>query len=73
MLKCHRLTQTPQLSEFRCANGEKCIQQYQKCNHRAECSDGSDEQDCSEFTIIPSPNPLHSHVMNIICQIFNSI
>ena len=63
-----------QLSEFRCKNGEKCIQQYQKCNHRskplpippkllnpalsvvnitknlcrAECSDGSDEEDCSK-------------------------
>ncbi len=38
-----------QLSEFRCRNGEKCIQKYQKCNHRDECGDGSDEQDCGKF------------------------
>ncbi|CAB4061164.1 LRP2 [Lepeophtheirus salmonis] len=33
--------------EFRCASGEKCIAQYQKCNHREECEDGSDEKDCN--------------------------
>ena len=41
------------LSEFRCANGEKCIAEFQKCNHRKECTDGSDESDCSKLKIIP--------------------
>ena len=40
------------LSEFRCANGEKCIAEFQKCNHRKECTDGSDESDCSKLKII---------------------
>ena len=38
-----------ELSQFRCANGEKCIAEFQKCNHRKECTDGSDEKDCSEY------------------------
>ena len=37
------------MSEFRCANGEKCIAEFQKCNHRKDCTDGSDEEDCSKF------------------------
>ena len=38
-----------QLSEFQCEDGKKCIQKYQKCNHRSECEDNSDEKDCSKF------------------------
>ena len=34
------------LGQFRCADGQKCISQYQKCNHRKECDDGSDEDGC---------------------------
>ena len=37
-----------QLSEFQCEDGKKCIQKYQKCNHRNECEDQSDEKDCSK-------------------------
>ena len=36
------------LQEFRCADGEKCIAEFQKCNHRKECTDGSDEENCSK-------------------------
>ena len=36
------------LQEFRCADGEKCIAEFQKCNHRKECTDGSDENNCSK-------------------------
>ena len=39
------------LQEFRCADGEKCIAEFQKCNHRKECTDGSDEENCSKFLI----------------------
>ena len=39
-----------QLSEFQCEDGKKCIQKYQKCNHRSECEDNSDEKDCSKFS-----------------------
>ena len=39
------------LQEFRCADGEKCIAEFQKCNHRKECTDGSDEENCSKLFI----------------------
>ncbi len=42
-----------ELQEFRCADGEKCIGEFQKCNHRKECTDGSDENNCSKL-ILPS-------------------
>ena len=29
------------LGQFRCADGSNCVSQYQRCNHRKECSDGS--------------------------------
>ena len=37
-----------ELGEFRCKDGNKCIAKYQKCNHRNECDDASDEENCSE-------------------------
>ena len=38
-----------ELQEFRCKDGNKCIAKYQKCNHRNECDDASDEENCSKF------------------------
>ena len=46
------------LSQFRCANGEKCIAEFQKCNHRKECTDGSDEKECSKYDFFRLPEPL---------------
>ena len=39
-----------ELGQFRCKDGNKCIAKYQKCNHRNECDDASDEENCSEYT-----------------------
>lgn len=36
-----------ELDEFRCADGERCIPQQKRCDHRNDCLDNSDEQDCS--------------------------
>ena len=36
---------------------------YQKCNHRKECVDGSDEEDCSEYYLtISSFRKVHSNL-----------
>lgn len=37
------------LDQFRCANGQKCIDSALKCNHKADCDDNSDELACSTF------------------------
>lgn len=37
------------LDQFRCANGQKCIDALLKCNHKNDCEDGSDEQACSKL------------------------
>lgn len=37
------------LDQFRCANGQKCIDAALKCNHRDDCGDKSDEQGCSKY------------------------
>lgn len=36
------------LDQFRCANGQKCIDNALKCNHKKDCDDGSDEMSCSK-------------------------
>nr|CAD7197742.1 unnamed protein product [Timema douglasi] len=35
------------LDQFRCANGQRCIDIVQKCNHRNDCGDNSDEEGCN--------------------------
>ena len=34
--------------KFRCK--EKCIEKSQKCDHRRDCEDGSDEKNCGKYT-----------------------
>ena len=36
--------------EFRCNNNE-CIPQENRCNHRYDCEDGSDERDCRKYML----------------------
>lgn len=36
------------LDQFRCANGQKCIDPKLKCDHNNDCGDQSDELDCSK-------------------------
>lgn len=36
------------LDQFRCASGQRCIDQTLKCNHKNDCGDNSDEQGCSK-------------------------
>lgn len=36
------------LDQFRCAEGNKCIDATLKCNHRDDCGDNSDEHNCSK-------------------------
>lgn len=40
------------LDQFRCANGQKCIDLNLKCNHKNDCEDNSDEQSCSKYIIL---------------------
>ncbi|XP_063240571.1 low-density lipoprotein receptor-related protein 2 [Bacillus rossius redtenbacheri] len=35
------------LDQFRCANGQRCVDLAKKCNHRNDCSDNSDEENCN--------------------------
>jgi low density lipoprotein-related protein 2 len=37
------------LVQFRCANKQRCIDNFLKCNHRNDCGDNSDEENCSEY------------------------
>lgn len=37
------------LDQFRCVNGQKCIESILKCNHKNDCDDGSDEMGCSKY------------------------
>lgn len=39
------------LDQFRCANGQKCIDGKLKCNYHNDCGDNSDEENCSEYFI----------------------
>lgn len=36
------------LDQFRCANGQKCIDPKLKCDHNNDCGDNSDEVGCSK-------------------------
>ena len=38
------------LDQFRCANGNRCIDNALKCNHKNDCGDNSDETACSKFS-----------------------
>ncbi|XP_073976140.1 low-density lipoprotein receptor-related protein megalin isoform X3 [Rhodnius prolixus] len=35
------------LDQFRCANGQRCVDTNSKCNHRNDCGDNSDEENCN--------------------------
>lgn len=37
------------LDQFRCGNGQRCIDSALKCNHKNDCGDNSDEMGCSKF------------------------
>lgn len=37
------------LDQFRCANGQRCLDAAQKCDHKNDCGDNSDEQGCSKL------------------------
>lgn len=37
------------LDQFRCKNGQRCIDTPLKCNHKNDCGDNSDETDCSKL------------------------
>lgn len=37
------------ITQFRCANGQRCVESFLKCNHRNDCGDNSDEEGCSEY------------------------
>lgn len=36
-------------SQFECVSTKICISIQQKCDGHADCSDSSDEKDCSKF------------------------
>ena len=38
-------------TDFRCANGIECIRPCARCDGVSDCSDSSDELNCSEFTL----------------------
>lgn len=35
------------LDQFRCANGQRCVDTAVKCDHKNDCGDNSDEQTCN--------------------------
>lgn len=37
------------LDQFRCANGQRCVELSAKCDHKNDCVDKSDEQNCSKY------------------------
>lgn len=39
------------LNQFRCANGQRCIDTSLKCDHKNDCGDNSDEVGCSKYLI----------------------
>ena len=39
--------------QFKCADGEKCIPEYWKCDFDHDCKDGSDENNCKNTTCNP--------------------
>ena len=36
------------MTEFQCESGQ-CVDQSRQCDGRADCDDGSDEQDCGQY------------------------
>jgi low density lipoprotein-related protein 2 len=42
------------LDQFRCANGNRCIDAALKCNHKNDCGDNSDEAACSKCLSLSS-------------------
>lgn len=45
------------LDQFRCANGQRCVDTNSKCNHRNDCGDNSDEENCSKYTFFVLTGP----------------
>jgi hypothetical protein len=35
-------------NQFRCVSDGRCIPTYQRCDFRLQCTDGSDEANCSK-------------------------